>query len=598
MQDVCWLLDYQEGWIIGGDYYAKAAIVGNGEKGASTSQDNLTLTIKDETTGDERSVKLTTDGWDNWDNAPETESFTIADGDNVTVTISGSMLGKDWYGIKNVQILKSTQAVKTSINVQKVEGLSKDFVHGVDVSSYLSLVQSGVKYYDRDGKEANLFDIMENAGVNYVRLRVWNSPYPLDEDGNYIYVEEDGTTTHRAAEIAKTTENELGYKEYYLGDGTRVYMETYGAGVCDVETAAIIGKIATDHHMRVLVDFHYSDFWADPKKKSCPKLWEGMTVEQKADALEKFTEESLITMENAGVDIGMVQIGNEINNGMSGENDSVDVYTLLKAGSVAVRKVSKDILIAVHFTDPQSEGYQLGRAAELEAAGVDYDAFGTSFYPFWHGNADMLYEDLKEISDTYNKKVYVAEISYAWTLGDGDGYGNVVYDGATDQDYNYSIDMEGQAAAVRDAIAAVSKIGENGMGTFYWEPAWIPVNYAYNENGTLNEEAYKANQKAWKLFGSGWASVYANEYDPEVVDDNNGTTLEVGVIWNEKEAAVLTNADFGEYTVSGTLKEFTFDNWGEKVTVPAGSYTTTCTVTVAGKNYVLNGGFETGDDSG
>lgn len=249
-----------------GDYYAKAAIVGNGEKGASTSQDNLTLTIKDDTTGDEQSIKLTTDGWDNWDNTPKTESLAIADGDNVTVTISGSLLGKDWYGIKNVQILKSTQAVKTSINVQKVEGLSEDFVHGVDVSSYLSLVQSGVKYYDKDGKEANLFDIMENAGINYVRLRVWNSPYPLDEDGNYIYVEEDGTTKHKAAEIAKTIENDLGYKEYYLDDGTRVYMETYGAGVCDVETAAIIGKIATDHHMRVLVDFHYSDFWADPKK--------------------------------------------------------------------------------------------------------------------------------------------------------------------------------------------------------------------------------------------------------------------------------------------------------------------------------------------
>lgn len=645
-----------------GEYYTRVSVVGNGNKGASESQDNLTLTMKDDTTGAQQSVKLTTDGWDNWDNAPATESLTVAEGDDVTITISGSMLGKDWYGLKNVQILKSTEAVEASINVQKVEGLSEDFAHGVDVSSYLSLVQSGAKYYDENGKEANLFDIMENAGINYVRLRVWNSPYPLDADGNYIYVEEDGTTTHKAAEVAKTTENELGYKEYYLENGTRVYQETYGAGVCDVETASIIGKIATDHHMKVLVDFHYSDFWADPKKKSCPKAWEGMTLEQKAEALGTFTEESLTTMKNAGVDIGMVQIGNEINNGMSGENDSADVYTLLKAGSAAVRKVSKDILIAVHFTDPQSEGYQLGRAAELEAAGVEYDAFGTSFYPFWHGNADTLYEDLKEISDTYNKKVYVAEISYAWTMDDGDGYGNVVYGGATDQDYNYSIDMEGQATAVRDAIAAVSKIGENGMGTFYWEPAWIPVNYAYNEDGTLNEEAYKANQKAWKLFGSGWASVYANEYDPEVVDDNNGgtwdnqaffdfeghvldsinvykyvytgavgptkvatvdkascemdyhtqaalpktvtvnlnngTTLDAAVTWDAKEVAALADADFGEYTVNGTVGEFSFDNHGETVTVSSGTYSTTCTVTVTGTNYVTNGGFETGDAAG
>jgi arabinogalactan endo-1,4-beta-galactosidase len=553
-------------------------------------------------------------------------------------------------------------AVEASITVKKVEGLSTDFVHGVDVSSYLSLIQSGVKYYDEEGKEADLFDILENAGVNYVRLRVWNSPYPLDSEGNNIYVEEDGTTTHAASEIANTVKNELGYNEYYLEDGTQVYMETYGAGVCDVDTAVVIGKIATAHNMKVLVDFHYSDFWADPKKKSVPKTWETMSLEEKAIALGQFTEDSLNTMLDAGVDVGMVQIGNEINNGMAGENDSSDVYTLLKSASAAVRSVSKDILIAVHFTDPQSEGYQLNRAAELEEAGVDYDAFGTSFYPFWHGTADTLYQDLKEISDKYGKKVYVAEISYAWTLDDGDGYGNVVYDGAGDQEYNYSIDVEGQATAVRDAIAAVSKIGENGLGTFYWEPAWIPVNYAYNEDGSLNETAYAANQKAWKLYGSGWATVYANEYDPEVVDDNNGGTwenqaffdfnghvldsinvykwvytgaegplkvskveavtsemtyhttadmpktvkvnlndgssLDVSVVWNDEQVKALESADFGDYTVEGTVGAFSYESKGETITVAEGVWKASCTVTVTGTNYVTNGSFETGDDTG
>ena len=97
---------------------------------------------------------------------------------------------------------KWQEAVQNApITVQKVNGLSKDFVNGVDVSSYLSLVESGAKYYDEKGDETDLFDLLENAGVNYVRLRVWNDPFPWDEDGNYKYVGADGTTEYKAAAV-------------------------------------------------------------------------------------------------------------------------------------------------------------------------------------------------------------------------------------------------------------------------------------------------------------------------------------------------------------------------------------------------------------
>lgn len=90
----------------------------------------------------------------------------------------------------------------------------------------------------------------------------------------------------------------------------------------------------------------------------------------------------------------------------------------------------------------------------------------------------------------------VAEISYAWTMEDGDSYGNVVYSGAGDQNYDYTIDVEGQATAIRDAIAAISAIGENGLGTFYWEPAWIPVNNyadAADKDGTATKMNWHGN---------------------------------------------------------------------------------------------------------
>lgn len=429
--------------------------------------------------------------------------------------------------LQNVTFEQEQEAVQNApITVQKVNGLSKDFVNGVDVSSYLSLVESGAKYYDEKGDETDLFDLLENAGVNYVRLRVWNDPFPWDEDGNYKYVGADGTTEYKAAAVTQAGISVNGVQQYCLVDDpdTQVYREVYGAGVCDVATAAIIGKKATDHHMKVLIDFHYSDFWADPKKQRVPKQWEGMSLEEKTSALSEFTEESLNTLLDAGVDVGMVQVGNEINNGMAGETDEANVYQLLKAGSAAVRKVSQEkkheILVALHFTDPQSEDYQYKRAEGLEAAGVDYDVFATSFYPFWHGSATTLKENLQRIADKFNKKVMVAEISYAWTMEDGDSYGNVVYSGAGDQNYDYTIDVEGQATAIRDAIAAISAIGENGLGTFYWEPAWIPVNnYA---DATDKDGTAAKNELAWKLNGSGWGTVYSKDYDPEIAENERG----------------------------------------------------------------------------
>lgn len=644
-----------------GDYYVRLAAVGNGNKGASTSKDSLTLEVSDDTAGETKSVKITTDGWDNWDNAVQTDVIRIAKGSTVTITISGGMVSGDWYGIKNV-VFETDQTAEAPITVKKVDGLSEDFIHGVDVSSYLSEVQSGVKWYDENGKEKNLFAILKDAGVNYVRLRVWNCPFAVDADGNIKYVDSKGTE-YTADKVEKTTKNVKGYTEYFLADGTQVYREGYGAGNIDADTAAVIGKEATKYGMKVLMDFHYSDFWADPNKHRVPKAWEGYSMEQKKDALSAYTTESLQKFKDAGVDVGMVQIGNEINNGLAGETDMANICALLKAGSEAVRAFDKNILIAVHYTDPQSEGYQLGKAKELQDAGVDYDVFATSYYPFWHGTPEALTADLKGIADTYNKKVMVAEISYAWTYGDGDGYGNIVNEGNSELALNYPVNEEGQAAAVRDAIAAVAAVGDKGIGTFYWEPAWIPVN-VYDASASDAKAVYEKNAQAWNLYGSGWGSAYAQEYDPEVtsvenggtwdnqaffdfngralsslnvykwvytgaegpvrpstvdsaactmnygaapklpetvtVNFNDGTTQEVAVTWDAAQVKKLKTADFGDYTVDGSVGAFSYTARGKTVNVASGAWKTTCSVTVSGTNYVVNGSFEDnkGDGSG
>ena len=129
-----------------------------------------------------------------------------------------------------------TASEQADIFVAPVEGLSEDFIKGMDISTVIAQEESGVKYYNEDGEEEDLFKILADSGINYIRVRVWNNPY--DEDGN-----------------------------------------GYGGGNNDVEKAAKIGKRAAKYGMKLLVDFHYSDFWADPNKQYAPVEWKDKTVE-------------------------------------------------------------------------------------------------------------------------------------------------------------------------------------------------------------------------------------------------------------------------------------------------------------------------------
>ena len=411
-----------------------------------------------------------------------------------------------------------TEPEEAAVYVEPIENLPEDFIRGVDISSVLVEENSGVVYYNEAGEEQDIFQTLAENGVNYIRVRVWNDPY--DENGN-----------------------------------------GYGGGNNDTATAAEIGRRAAQYGMKLCVDFHYSDFWADPSKQMCPKAWEDMAIEEKSEALYQYTRESLQEILEAGADVGMVQIGNEINYGMSGETDWTKRRQLLQAGSKAVREVSqesdRDIRIAVHFTDVSDTEGILQIAQKLQDKKIDYDIFAVSYYPFWHGTMENLTEVLKQISEEYGKEVMVAENSYPYTTGDGDGNANSI--GEEDILPEYPASVQGQTHEIRDVCAAVAAVGEAGIGYFYWEPAWIPVN-VYEESADNAAQVLADNKEAWESKGAGWASSYAAGYDPKDAGQYYG-----GSSWDNQalfdyEGHPLASLQVFKYLQCGTITETVIDH--------------------------------------
>lgn len=363
-------------------------------------------------------------------------------------------------GIKPLTPEIKTNVMSDTLYVKKVDGLSNDFVMGMDASAVISLENSGVKYYDYDGEEADVFKILADNGVNTIRVRVWNNPFDADGNG-------------------------------------------FGGGNCDITTAVAIGKRANEYGMNLMVDFHYSDFWADPAKQKAPRAWQNMEIEDKANALYDYTKESLELLKSEGIKVNIVQIGNETNGSFCGEKIWFKMQQLFTKGCLATREVYPKAMIALHFANPEKVTNYQDYAKKLDYYHVDYDIFASSYYPYWHGTLDNLSTLLSEIATTYNKKVMVAETSYCYTTDNTDFHPNTISDGGGITK-SYPFTVQGQANSVRDIIETMAKT-TNGMGVVYWEGTWI----------TVGTTSYEENLQKWEKYGSGWASSYAKAYDPD-----------------------------------------------------------------------------------
>lgn len=185
------------------------------------------------------------------------------------------------------------------------------------------------------------------------------------------------------------------------------------------------------------------------------------------------------------------------------DGEEQDVFQTLAEGGVREisEKYEKDISIAIHYTRITDKAQVDSLVANLEKSEMDYDMIGLSFYPFWDGSMSNMQRVVELIQKRYGKKVFIAETSYCYTSEDGDGSGNSLV-GIDDLAEGYPATVQGQASMVRDVCAAAHEAG--ALGVFYWEGVWLPVG-----------EATADNSPVWEKYGSGWASSYAADYDPE-----------------------------------------------------------------------------------
>ena len=344
-------------------------------------------------------------------------------------------------------------------------------IRGVDISSVISLEEAGMKFYDDNGNEADIFKVLADHGVNYIRVRIWNEPH--DDNGN-----------------------------------------SYGGGHSDLETAAKIGKRAADNGMKLLADIQYSDFWADPAKQTRPKYWQPHSHEKLKSEIYNWTSWVVKYLTENGSDIGMVQVGNETECFFCGEKDMYKICDLFSSGEKAVRDFDRNILIAHHFANPGS-GHFAWYAKVMNECSLDYDVFATSYYSYWHGSTENLTKVLTDIGNTYNKYVMVAETAYPYTDMDGDHFGNSVTSNHEGCDMRYPVSVDGQIKAVTDVFQAVANCNGHGIGVFYWEPAWLGI----------PDLSWNDQKNNWEKHGTGWATDYAKGYDKDV-DGTGGSSFD------------------------------------------------------------------------
>ena len=312
-------------------------------------------------------------------------------------------------------------------DIELVPGQAALSILGSDISSLKKSEDYGGIYKDTDGTEKDALQILKEHGLNYARLRVWVDP----ADGYHGKTE--------LLEMASRVKNQ---------------------------------------GIKLLVDFHYSDNWADPGKQNKPAAWKDYDFEQLKQAVYNHTFDVCSSLVARGTPPDMIQIGNEINAGMlwpDGDYNHMDnLAALLKEGYQAVKDCSPSTQVMLHVAEGGDNEMARWWFDNMTRRDVPFDVIGISYYPFWHGTLGQLQTNLNDISARYGKDVIVVETAYAFTEQNDDFLANIASSDMAIPDYPYT--PESQRAMLRDIMSIVRAVPDGrGLGVFWWDATWTAV---------------------------------------------------------------------------------------------------------------------------
>ncbi|WP_080832228.1 glycoside hydrolase family 53 protein [Cohnella massiliensis] len=320
--------------------------------------------------------------------------------------------------------------------------MQKEFLKGADISFVDEIETEGGAYYE-NGRKRDVLDILKDSGINSARLRLWNEP---------------------------------------------------AFDYCNLEKTKKMAKRIKEKGLHFLLDFHYSDYWADPSKQHMPKAWEKLPFAELTDAVRTFTRDTIEALKRQGTLPDMVQIGNEITNGMIWSEGRVDgewntgeqwrkLGELVRAGIRGLNEAlegAAPVPVMIHIDrggDNAGSRYFFDKLAEMN---VDFDVIGLSYYSWWHGTLEDLTENLADLASRYGKDIVVVEAAYPWTMTPPDEQ-PLIFNAEEWLYPGYPASPEGQAAWLRRLMETVRATpGGHGAGVYYWEPCWIPSKPAWS----------------------------------------------------------------------------------------------------------------------
>lgn len=326
--------------------------------------------------------------------------------------------------------------------------MKKEFIMGADISSLQAMEDNGAKYYDFDGKSKDAIEILKLHGVNCIRLRIWNRPETSFDRGDY----------------------------------------------CNLENTVIMAKRVKAAGLKLMLDFHYSDSWADWKKQTPPSEWAGQDENGLAESVYRYTTEVLTVLKKAEAYPDMVQVGNEIGLGLLWDFGRLEhpenIALFLNKGIKAVRDADGEQYrteVVLHIEC----GADIERTETffrtLEGNGVtDYDVIGLSYYPYWAGSYEQFTNNMKNIEAKISKPVLVVETAFPYTDASNDDMPNIVTSALTMEAMGLEASVTNQRKVMEEVIALVKR-EKNGYGIFYWEPVWYCVKGVGCVKGAGNE---------------------------------------------------------------------------------------------------------------